>query len=95
MLGEVFDFDQVSLNIAKHNVRCPDTGCKRSTISPDMMSDQMLDQKVGSLAQGFREGRSFTAIKALRLSFLKFVIVVFPILMRCRVFVQTTFYFPT
>ena len=95
MLGEVFDFDQVSLNIAKHNVRCPDRGCKRSNISPYMMSYQMLEQKVRSFAQGFREGRSFTAIKALRFSFPTFVIVAFPISKRCGVFGQTTSYLST
>ena len=52
MLGEMFDLDQTSPNITKHDARCPDKVCKRSNISPDMISDQILDPMlVRSLAQ--------------------------------------------
>ena len=49
MLGEMFDLDQTSPNITKHNVRCPDKVCKRPSISPHMTSDQVLDQKLDRL----------------------------------------------
>ena len=44
MLSEVFDFDQTSSNIAKHDVRSPSKLCKRSDISPSTMLDQMLGE---------------------------------------------------
>ena len=46
MLGEMFHLDQRSPNIAKHDTRFPDKVCKRPNISSDMISDQMLDQKL-------------------------------------------------
>ena len=49
MLGEMFDHDQTSPNIAKHDVRCPNKVCKRSNISPNIMSDQMLHQMLDRL----------------------------------------------
>ena len=36
MLGEMFDLDQTSPNIAKHDARSPNKVCKRSNISPNM-----------------------------------------------------------
>ena len=48
MLGEMFDLDQTSSNIAKH-VRCPNKVCKRSNISPNMMLDQMLGEMLDRL----------------------------------------------
>ena len=46
MLGEMFDLDQTSPNIAKHDVRSPSKVCKRSNISPNMMLGQMLGEIV-------------------------------------------------
>ena len=44
MLGEMFDLDQTSPNITKHDVRSPNKVCKRSNISPNMMLDQMFGE---------------------------------------------------
>ena len=49
MLGEMFDLDQTSPNIAKHDVRSPNKVCKRSNISPNMMLDQMLGEMLDRL----------------------------------------------
>ena len=49
MLGEMFDLDQTSPNITKHDVRSPNKVCKRSNISPNMMLDQMLGEMLDRL----------------------------------------------
>ena len=49
MLGEMFDLDQTSPNIAKHDVRSPNKVCKRSNISPNMMLGQMLGEMLDRL----------------------------------------------
>ena len=49
MLGAMFSVDETWPNIATHDVLCPDKVCRRSFISPDMMSAQMLDQKLDRL----------------------------------------------
>ena len=49
MLGEMFDLDQTSPNIAKHDVRSPNKVCKRSNILPSMMLDQMLGEMLDRL----------------------------------------------
>ena len=49
MLGEIFDLDQTSPNIAKHDVRSPNKVCKRSNISPNMMLGQMLGEMLDRL----------------------------------------------
>ena len=49
MLGEMFDLDQTSPNIAKHDVRSPNKVCKRSNISPNMMLDQVLGEMLDRL----------------------------------------------
>ena len=49
MLGEMFDLDQTSPNIAKHDVRSPNKVCKRSNISPNMMLCQMLGKMLDRL----------------------------------------------
>ena len=49
MLGEMFDLDQISPNIAKHDVRSPNNVCKRSNISPNMMLGQMLGEMLDCL----------------------------------------------
>ena len=49
MLGEMFDLDQTSPNIAKHDVRSPNKVCKGSNISPNMMLGQMLGEMLDRL----------------------------------------------
>ena len=49
MLGKMFDLDQTSPNITKHDVRSPNKVCKRSNISPNMMLDQMLGEMLDRL----------------------------------------------
>ena len=49
MLGEMFDLDQTSPNIAKHDVKSPNKVCKRSNISPNMMLGQMLGEMLDRL----------------------------------------------
>ena len=45
----MFDLDQTSPNITKHDVRSPNKVCKRSNISPNMMLDQMLGEMLDRL----------------------------------------------
>ena len=54
MLGEMFDLDQTSPNIAKHDVRNPNKVCKRSNISPNMMLGQMLGEMLDRLHKPLR-----------------------------------------
>ena len=44
MLGEMFDLDQTSPNITKHDVRSPIKVCKRSNMMLDQMLGEMLDR---------------------------------------------------
>ena len=49
MLDQAFDRDQISPNIAKHNVRCPDKACILSNTLPNMELVQILDQMLDRL----------------------------------------------
>ena len=49
ILGEMFDLDQTSPNITKHDVWSPNKVCKRSNISPNMMLDRMLGEMLDRL----------------------------------------------
>ena len=44
--GEMSDLDQTSSNIVKHNVWCPKKVRKQPKISPEMISNQMIGQKL-------------------------------------------------
>ena len=55
MLGQMFDLDQTSPNITKHDVRSPNKVCKRSNISPNMMLDQMLGEMLDRLHKPLRK----------------------------------------
>ena len=46
LLGEMFYLEETLPKNTKHNVRYPDKVCKRSNISLEMISDQVLDQKL-------------------------------------------------